>query len=100
MNPCHYTDDVTPLKVSNFTVQIKGWPGPIIHQKDLYPPNMVSPKTAAELQKVAGQRFNSELSFFLLVAGNLDYWIYSWCGARFPTEIYTRGCHWIPRMFA
>jgi hypothetical protein len=21
-------------------------------------------------------------------------------GARFPTEIYTRGCHWIPRMFA
>jgi hypothetical protein len=23
-----------------------------------------------------------------------------WHGARFPTEIYTRGCHWIPRMFA
>jgi ATP-binding cassette subfamily C (CFTR/MRP) protein 4 len=23
-----------------------------------------------------------------------------WYGARFPTEIYTRGCHWIPRMFA
>jgi hypothetical protein len=21
-------------------------------------------------------------------------------GARFPTEIYTRGCHWIPRMLA
>jgi hypothetical protein len=21
-------------------------------------------------------------------------------GARFPTEIYSRGCHWIPRMFA
>jgi ankyrin repeat protein len=21
-------------------------------------------------------------------------------GARFQTEIYTRGCHWIPRMFA
>jgi hypothetical protein len=21
-------------------------------------------------------------------------------GARFPTEIYTRGCHWIPHMFA
>jgi hypothetical protein len=21
-------------------------------------------------------------------------------GARFPTEMYTRGCHWIPRMFA
>jgi serine/threonine protein kinase len=21
-------------------------------------------------------------------------------GARFPTESYTRGCHWIPRMFA
>jgi hypothetical protein len=22
------------------------------------------------------------------------------CGARFLTEIYTRGCHWIPRMLA
>jgi hypothetical protein len=22
------------------------------------------------------------------------------CGARFPTEFYTRGYHWIPRMFA
>jgi hypothetical protein len=21
-------------------------------------------------------------------------------GARFSAEIYTRGCHWIPRMFA
>jgi hypothetical protein len=21
-------------------------------------------------------------------------------GARFPTEIYTRGCHWIPRLLA
>jgi hypothetical protein len=21
-------------------------------------------------------------------------------GARFPTEIYTRGCHWFPRLFA
>jgi hypothetical protein len=21
-------------------------------------------------------------------------------GARFPTEMYTRECHWIPRMFA
>jgi hypothetical protein len=23
-----------------------------------------------------------------------------WYGARFPTETYTLGCHWIPRMFA
>jgi hypothetical protein len=23
-----------------------------------------------------------------------------WYGARFSTEIYTRGCHWIPRLFA
>jgi dynein heavy chain len=23
-----------------------------------------------------------------------------WYGARFPAEIYSRGCHWIPRMFA
>jgi Zn-dependent M28 family amino/carboxypeptidase len=22
------------------------------------------------------------------------------CGARFPTEIYTRGCHWFPRLLA
>jgi hypothetical protein len=25
---------------------------------------------------------------------------YAAYGARFPTEIYTRGCHWIPRLFA
>jgi hypothetical protein len=24
----------------------------------------------------------------------------TWHGARFSAEIYTRGCHWIPRMFA
>ena len=23
-----------------------------------------------------------------------------WHGARFPTEIYTRGCHWFPRLLA
>jgi hypothetical protein len=29
--------------------------------------------------------------------GMIDYFVH---GARFPTEIYARGCHWIPRMFA
>jgi hypothetical protein len=24
----------------------------------------------------------------------------SWYGARFPAEIYTRGCYWIPRLLA
>jgi non-lysosomal glucosylceramidase len=24
----------------------------------------------------------------------------AWSGARFPTDVYTRGCHWIPRMVA
>jgi hypothetical protein len=23
-----------------------------------------------------------------------------WCGARFLAGYFTRGCHWIPRMFA
>jgi hypothetical protein len=23
-----------------------------------------------------------------------------WHGERFPTKVYTRGCHWIPYMFA
>jgi hypothetical protein len=32
-----------------------------------------------------------------MLSGWFDRELY---GARFPTEIYTRGCHWIPRMFA
>jgi hypothetical protein len=29
-----------------------------------------------------------------ILPGDLKKWLY---GARFPTEIYTRGCHWSPR---
>jgi len=64
--------------LSNHTIQIKGWPGPIIQQKDMYPPNIPTPKTPAELQKDALDRFNSELALFLLVAEAKDFWIYSW----------------------
>jgi hypothetical protein len=64
--------------VSNITVQIKGWPGPIVKQKDQYPANIPTPKTPAELQSVGSERFNSELAFFLLVAEDSFYWLYSW----------------------
>jgi hypothetical protein len=63
---------------SNFSVLVKGWPGPIVKQKDQYPPTIPTPKTPAELQKVAGERFNSELALFLLVAEATDFWLYSW----------------------
>ena len=64
--------------VSNITVQIKGWPGPIVAQRDHYPPNIPTPTTPAELQRVGGERFNSELAFFLLVAEDSFFWLYSW----------------------
>jgi hypothetical protein len=49
--------------------------------------------------------FKYELTYaphLMAELGELVYWT-QWCkwyGARFPTEIYTRGLHWIPRMFA
>lgn len=63
---------------SNHTLKIKGWPGPIVHQRDIYPAGMKSPKTPAEFQQAAGDRFNSELALFLAVASERDFWIYSW----------------------
>ena len=39
---------------------------------------MHTPNTTAELQAVAGARFNNELALFLLVANEIDFWIYSW----------------------
>jgi hypothetical protein len=47
---------------------------------------------AVVLKRVA-VRFECD-ELLMLVAARVGY------GARFPTEIYTRGCHWIPRMFA
>eukprot|EP01062_Namystynia_karyoxenos_P034514 TRINITY_DN25304_c0_g1_i1.p2 TRINITY_DN25304_c0_g1~~TRINITY_DN25304_c0_g1_i1.p2 ORF type:complete len:282 (+),score=80.42 TRINITY_DN25304_c0_g1_i1:496-1341(+) len=64
--------------LANVTTKIKGWPGPIIAQKDKYPPNIPTPATPAELQQVAADRFNSELALFLLVATANDFWVYSW----------------------
>lgn len=68
----------TSNNVSNFSLQIKGWPGPIVQQRDKYPSNFVTPKTPAQFQDVGSQRFNSELALFLLVASEADFWIYSW----------------------
>jgi len=64
--------------LSNVTTQIKGWPGPIIKQRDMYPPTLRSPNTTADFQAIAAARFNSELALFLLVATELDFWTYSW----------------------
>ena len=67
---------VTNKEFANMTLQVKGWPGPIIKQPGLYPSNIPTPTTVAEKAAVAGQRFNNELALFLLVADELDYWIY------------------------
>lgn len=70
---------VTSPTVANMTVQIKGWPGPIIKQRDQYPSNgPPTPQTPAEFAEVASARFNNELAIFLLVANEFDTWIYSW----------------------
>ena len=64
--------------LANHTLQIKGWPGPIVRQRDHYPSGLVQPETPEDFQRVAAQRFNSELALFLLVASERDFWIYSW----------------------
>ena len=64
--------------VTNRTIHVKGWPGPIVQQRDKYPPNIPTPSTPAELQQVAGVRFNSELALFLLTAQPGYFWVYSW----------------------
>lgn len=68
----------TSTVLDNVTTQIKGWPGPIIAQRDKYPRGLHTPTTPAELQAVALARFNSELALFLLVASEYNFWIYSW----------------------
>jgi hypothetical protein len=64
--------------LSNMSLFIKGWVGPVIKQQGQYPPNIPTPKTPEEKAVVAGERFNSELAFFLLVAEDHMYWFYSW----------------------
>jgi hypothetical protein len=71
-------DLATGPLTANVTLKVKGWPGPIVQQRDVYPPTMKSPQTAAEFQQIAGDRFNSELALFLLVASERDFWVYSW----------------------
>jgi hypothetical protein len=42
----------TSALTANITKKIKGWPGPIVGQRDHYPANIPTPKTPAEFQKV------------------------------------------------
>jgi hypothetical protein len=69
---------VTNGSFGDLGLQIKGWPGPIIQQRDVYPRPMVSPSTTKEKQRISGERFNSELALFLLVASPQHFWVYSW----------------------
>jgi hypothetical protein len=69
---------VTSPILANTTLKIKGWPGPIVTQADHYPASMPQPSTLADKQRIAGERFNSELALFLLVANEQDFWTYSW----------------------
>ena len=69
---------VRSRELSNVTVQVKGWVGPIISQRDHWPPQMHTPTDGAEKQAAMAERFNSELAFFLLVAEDHMWWEYSW----------------------
>jgi hypothetical protein len=64
--------------LSNMTLQIKGWVGPTISQPGKWPPQMHTPTAGAERQQAMGERFNSELALFLLVAEDHMWWLYSW----------------------
>ena len=64
--------------LSNMTLQVKGWVGPVMAQPGKYPPQMHTPTAGAEQAAVAGERFNSELALFLLVAEDHMYWLFSW----------------------
>ena len=64
--------------LSNMTLQVKGWVGPVIKQQGHYPPQIPTPATPAEQAIVAGERFNSELALFLLVAEENTFWMFSW----------------------
>ena len=65
--------------LSNMTLHIKGWVGPVLKQQGVYPSYLhTGPWTPAEQQQEAGKRFNSELALFLLVAEEQHYWMYSW----------------------
>ena len=63
---------------TNVTVQVKGWPGPIVKQRDTYPSSMQSPSKPSDFRRIALERFNSELALFLLAADANDFWVYSW----------------------
>lgn len=64
----------------NRTVQFKGWPGPIIAQRDKWPNNTAYPQpvTLDDFRRDAADQFNNALSYFLLVAEPNYWWSYSW----------------------
>jgi hypothetical protein len=78
MNELYTLALVRSQLLSNMTVQVKGWVGPVIEQQGKYPPQMHTPPPGAERQQVMAERFNSELALFLLVAEDHMYWLYSW----------------------
>jgi hypothetical protein len=64
--------------LSNMTLQVKGWVGPVISQPGKWPVQMHTPTPGAERQQAMAERFNSELALFLLVAEDYMWWMYSW----------------------
>ena len=67
----------SPL-LSNMTMQVKGWVGPVISQPGKWPPQLHTPTPGPERRQAMAQRFNSELALFLLVAEDHMWWLYSW----------------------
>eukprot|EP00045_Choanoeca_perplexa_P015967 m.208259 g.208259 ORF g.208259 m.208259 type:complete len:459 (-) comp17131_c0_seq1:1160-2536(-) len=67
----------SPL-LNNRTIQVKGWPGPIIKQPDMWPASWPTPQTPAQFRQQALLQFNNALSYFLIVAKDNFWWSYSW----------------------
>ena len=79
--------EVVPL-LGNRTIQVKGWPGPIIKQRDVWPRSWPGPRTPAEYQHQALLQFNNALSYFLLIAEDNFWWGYSWFWDMLDIEPY------------
>jgi hypothetical protein len=57
-------------------------------------------KKMPEQQKVSKSKFGVTFENAITAANKYEVSRMFLHGARFSTEIYTRGCHWIPRMIA
>ena len=67
----------SPLVLGKKTVQIKGWPGPLVGPRK-WISSVHTPNTTAEIQAAMAENWNTALALFLLVAEENMWWGYSW----------------------